>query len=180
MHRCQILLRSYRTSLEEDTKLLDSSQSSTPYARLAIQMRVCEKRILTNAIAYAQTISEELDTIRTMHKSGEVSQEALRKGRVLAAPVSRAGHASPRRENQQTENGSTKPPLLDTGEEERVVEEETGNEDTLRVNSEQVDDELTKPPLLGTGEEERVSPTPLEESDNEDTLRVDESSESEL
>ena len=91
MYRCQILLRSYTTSLDQDTPLLDKLHTFTPYTQLAIQIRVCEKRILHNAVAYARRVGHQLDALKaTQEGRGEDELKTL-EGRVVPASVDRVG-----------------------------------------------------------------------------------------
>ncbi|XP_071787980.1 actin-histidine N-methyltransferase-like [Asterias amurensis] len=60
--RLVLLLRQYKTTIEEDTEQL-SQKDATPNSALCIQLRLSEKRILNNAISYIKTrrrILEEL------------------------------------------------------------------------------------------------------------------------
>ncbi len=159
--RCRILLRSYGTSLEQDTHLLNHPDPSfTPYKQLAIQMRVSEKQILTDAIKYTQTISEELEAIQAIQEKGGASQEAPTKGRVLAAPVSR----KPKVDSQQN------PSSADTGGEEVRPDPSSPEEERPDPLSPRTDPSPVRvsEALTGTGEEERVP------EDNADTFRVEE------
>merc|ERR1719150_2531845 len=51
--RCALLLRSYKTTLEEDQDLLKTNKD--PVSLNNIQLRLCEKRILVAAVAYCES-----------------------------------------------------------------------------------------------------------------------------
>ena len=51
----------YSTTLIEDEKLLESGSASAS-SNAAILMRLCEKKILTDATSYAKMKSEQLTT----------------------------------------------------------------------------------------------------------------------
>lgn len=84
--RCLILLRSYATSLDHDLSLLDRLESFSPHSRLAIQVRICEKRILTNGITYAKTVLRQLDAIKQTQQHDEVTQDQSQ-GSILVVPA---------------------------------------------------------------------------------------------
>merc|ERR1719150_1936248 len=50
--RCALLLRSYKTTLEEDQALL--KQATDPISLNNVQLRLCEKRILVATVAYCE------------------------------------------------------------------------------------------------------------------------------
>lgn len=60
--RCNLLLMQYPNSISEDEKLLKTEPIST-ISSSAILMRMCEKKMLTIAISYAKTKSENLKTL---------------------------------------------------------------------------------------------------------------------
>lgn len=52
--RLKLLLAAYKTTLEEDLKLLSDSQKITRNKTLAIKMRVTEKKILRDTVDYIE------------------------------------------------------------------------------------------------------------------------------
>ncbi|XP_014287152.1 actin-histidine N-methyltransferase isoform X1 [Halyomorpha halys] len=52
--RIKLLLAAYPTSLEEDEKLLLTKKEMTPCLKLAVLLRLSEKRILTKVLAYVE------------------------------------------------------------------------------------------------------------------------------
>lgn len=56
--RCSLLLTLYQTSISEDEKFLES-MSLSPCSRQATLMRLCEKKILVDAVNYAKHKLEE-------------------------------------------------------------------------------------------------------------------------
>ncbi|XP_064403787.1 actin-histidine N-methyltransferase-like [Halichondria panicea] len=89
--RCQILLRSYTTSLDQDAPLLDKLHTFTPYTQLAIQIRICEKRILHNAVAYARRVGQQLEALKVTQEAGKEDELKTLEGRVVPASVDRVG-----------------------------------------------------------------------------------------
>lgn len=85
--RCTLLLLHYKSTIEHDTSLLSSDELS-PHARLAVMMRLCEKKMLQNAVNYAQVTRKTLtesdgDEASEQQKTMEVSssgQEAMENG----------------------------------------------------------------------------------------------------
>ena len=59
--RCSLLLASYPTTMSEDEKMLESTPT-TCSAYQAILMRLCEKKILMDAVYYAKRKWDELHT----------------------------------------------------------------------------------------------------------------------
>ena len=58
--RCQLLLRAYKTTIEEDNALLGGAKPLSPCSLIAIRMRLSEKKILQNAVTFARTLRERL------------------------------------------------------------------------------------------------------------------------
>ena len=58
--RCQLLLRAYKTTIEEDSALLGGAKPLSPCSLIAIRMRLSEKKILQNAVTFARTLRERL------------------------------------------------------------------------------------------------------------------------
>ena len=58
--RCQLLLQSYKTTIEEDAALLNGARPLSPCAAMAVRMRLSEKRILYNAALFARTLRDRL------------------------------------------------------------------------------------------------------------------------
>ena len=85
--RCRLLLQTYKTSIDEDTTLLEQADTLSNCAVEAVKMRLCEKRMLLSACTFSQSARHELDIIRTFQERG-VSYEEFRKEENSRAPGS--------------------------------------------------------------------------------------------
>lgn len=59
--RIKLLLGMYPTTLDQDKKIIKKEKDLNGNAKLAIRMRMCEKRILSNTVEYAEKRLEKLE-----------------------------------------------------------------------------------------------------------------------
>ena len=88
-YRCQLLLQAYKTTIEEDSALLSGAKPLSPCSAVAVQMRLCEKKILYNAALFARTLREHLLTQPAETQNGsesERSQPSMLVGATNRAP----------------------------------------------------------------------------------------------